>query len=153
MLSVLRFKPIMKKLIKGKGTYPEKVIRRLLTDRGFSYYLNVKSLPGKPDILIRGTKKIIIIHGCFWHSHACKASVIPKTNTIEWTKRLQNNQMRDFFVLIKLVLLGYDILILWECEIKDSTTDSITDLLVNFIYSEENYEFLNIKEKELHAGK
>ena len=61
----------MKPTIKGKGTVPEKIVRRILTDLGFSYYLNVKNLPGKPDILLRGRKKIIIINGCFWHRHAC----------------------------------------------------------------------------------
>lgn len=136
-----------------KGTRPEKIVRRILTDLGYSYRLNKKTLPGKPDIVFEQYKKIIFVHGCFWHRHACKASVIPKKNTAAWIKRLQYNQMRDFFVLSQLVLLGYDLLILWECEVKELPRDSISRLLISFIHSEENYQFINIKEKEQYGCK
>lgn len=138
----------MNKLINGKGTYPEKIIRRILTDNGIKYSLNVKSLPGKPDILLKGTKKIIIVNGCFWHRHACKFSIIPKKNESSWTKRLQYNQMRDFFVLTQLVLLGYDFIILWECEIRNSSENFLSNLLKDFITSPEKYSFINNKRKE-----
>tara|TARA_B110000003_G_scaffold239294_1_gene245318 strand:- start:94 stop:543 length:450 start_codon:yes stop_codon:yes gene_type:complete len=126
-----------------KGTRPEKIVRRTLTNGGYSYYLNVKKLPGKPDIVIRGKKKIIMINGCFWHRHACPSSVIPKTNNSHWTKRLQYNQMRDFFVLTQLVTLGYDLMILWECEIENNSETHLSELLTDFINSEQKYEFIN----------
>ena len=136
------------KIIKGKGTLPEKLVRRVLTDKGFTYKLNVRDLPGKPDVLIKGTKKIVIINGCFWHRHACKSSLIPKKNQSAWTKRLQYNQMRDFYVLTQLVLLGYDFIILWECEIRKSSKDYLSKLLLDFINSKEKYTFINNKRKE-----
>ena len=138
----------MKHPIKGKGTYPEKIIRRILTNQGIKYFLNVKNLPGKPDLLVKGTKKIVIINGCFWHRHACKSSLIPNKNQSAWINRLQYNQMRDFFVLTQLVLLGYDFIILWECEIKNNTTEFLTALLNDYLSSKEKYAFINTKRKE-----
>jgi len=138
----------MNNLIAGKGTYPEKIIRRILTDQGVKYYLNVKKLPGKPDVLIKGIKKIVIINGCFWHRHACKSSLIPKKNQSAWIQRLQYNQMRDFYVLTQLVLMGYDFIILWECEIRKSSKDYLSKLLLDFINSKEKYTFINNKRKE-----
>ena len=143
-------KLMKQKTLRGKGTYPEKIIRRILTDEGIKYYLNVKSLPGKPDVLVKGTKKIIIINGCFWHRHACKQSLIPSKNQSSWLRRLQYNQMRDFFVLTQLVLLGYDFIILWECEIKNNSTQFLTSLLIDFLKSDEKYSFINTKRKEQH---
>ena len=132
----------------NKGTFPEKLIRRVLTDMGYKYKLNVKNLPGKPDILINGKKKIVIINGCFWHRHACVHSLIPKKNKSNWAQRLQYNQMRDFYVLTQLVLLGYDFIILWECEIIKSSKEHLSALLKDFINSNEKYTFLNNKRKE-----
>ena len=138
------------KIIRGKGTLPEKLVRRVLIDKGFTYKLNVKDLPGKPDILIKGTKKIIMINGCFWHRHACNASLIPKKNREHWTQRLQYNQMRDFFVLTQLVLLEYDFIILWECEIRQQSSAKLNKLLCNFISSNKKYEFINSKREEYY---
>ena len=99
-----------------KGTRPEKLVRRVLTNLGYSYRLNKYNLPGRPDIVLENLKKIIFVHGCFWHRHACNNSKIPKTNKKYWEKSLQNTQSRDLHNCLTLALLGYDIYIVWECK-------------------------------------
>jgi len=106
--------------IKSKDTKPEMVVRRLLFSKGFRYRLHDKTLPGKPDIIFKSKNKIIFVHGCFWHGHDCKrGSRIPKKNREYWTQKIRKNVIRDSKHLSDLKALGWDILILWECELKE----------------------------------
>ena len=106
--------------IKSKNTKPEIIVRSHLYSLGFRYRIHNKSLPGKPDISNKKKKIAIFINGCFWHSHKdCKYAVIPKTRTEWWKKKLNKNKKRDKRNLKKLKSMKWNILVLWECEIKN----------------------------------
>ena len=127
------------------GTRPEKIVRRLLTDLGYCYRLNKTTLPGKPDIVFEQYKKIIFIHGCFWHRHACTNSSIPKKNRSSWEKRLKDNQERDLLNCIKLALLGYDICIIWECETRQTNHINLEKKLIRYMGSNETFDSIRSK--------
>ena len=94
-------------------------VRRYLHSRGFRYRVNVKGLPGTPDIVLRKYRTVIFIHGCFWHGHeSCRYFVLPKSNTEFWTRKIERNRERDMQKRIQLRLLGWHTIILWECQLK-----------------------------------
>lgn len=105
--------------IKSKNTKPEMLVRRYLHAHGYRYRINVKRLPGTPDIVLRKYKTVIFINGCFWHGHeGCKYFVMPKSNTAFWEKKIERNKERDVEKRIKLRMLGWHTIIIWECELK-----------------------------------
>jgi len=104
--------------IKGKNTKPELLVRKWLWSRGYRYRLHQKSLPGKPDIVFYGRRKIIFVHGCFWHGHSCEYSKTPQTNTEFWTMKIAKNVKRDVKVLKLLEESGWKVLTVWECELR-----------------------------------
>lgn len=107
--------------IKGKNTAPELLTRKYLHSQGFRFRLHVKILPGKPDIVLPKYRTVIFVHGCFWHQHpGCKAAVIPKTNTNFWSAKLEGNVKRDDRNISELITLGWQCLIVWECEVANS---------------------------------
>ena len=120
--------------VKSKGTGPEIVVRKVLRDLGFFYRLNVKNLIGTPDIVFRKYRKIILVNGCFWHGHNCKKGRLPKTNLDFWNKKIMKNTDRDKKVLKELELQGWDILVVWQCETRD--TKSLSNMLLNFLVNE-----------------
>lgn len=106
--------------VKSKGTKPEMVVRRLLFSMGYRYRLHDRSLPGSPDIIFRGRKKVIFVHGCFWHRHdGCPLARLPKSRLDFWIPKLEGNRERDTRTLHQLNSLGWDVLVIWECELKD----------------------------------
>ncbi len=108
------------KRVKSENTTPEMLVRRLVHGMGFRYRLHRRDLPGVPDLVFSGRRKIIFVHGCFWHGHHCKSGrKRPKTNQEYWTKKLDRNKARDAENQLKLKELGWDVLIAWECEMKD----------------------------------
>lgn len=105
--------------IHSKNTKPEKIVRKYLFKEGFRYRKNVSNLPGKPDIVLPKYKTVIFVNGCFWHCHAgCKWFVPPKTNTDFWNYKFKYNTERDKKNYKKLEDLGWNVLIVWECEIR-----------------------------------
>lgn len=105
--------------IKNCDTKPELIVRKYLFHAGFRYRINVKVLPGKPDIVLRKYKTIIFIHGCFWHGHAdCKYSHLPKSNIEFWKNKIEANKIHDTKVYNQLRKLGWHIIIIWECQLK-----------------------------------
>nr|WP_040069359.1 very short patch repair endonuclease [Pseudomonas batumici] len=107
-------------LVKGKNTRPEMVVRRLVYGAGFRYRLHGAKLPGKPDLVFAGKKKVIFVHGCFWHRHKnCALARIPKSNQEFWRAKLEGNQVRDESNLQKLSEAGWDALVIWECELRN----------------------------------
>lgn len=108
--------------VKGKNTQPEITVRQMLRALGYpGYRLHRKDLPGKPDIAYIGRHKVILIHGCFWHGHNCKRGQRkPKENSDYWLKKIARNQQRDTSNLKALSDQGWKVLVVWECEIKDS---------------------------------
>ncbi len=106
--------------IRSTDTKPEMRVRRLAYALGFRYRLHRKELPGKPDLVFVGRKKVIFVHGCFWHMHAeCPAGRIPKSRTEFWGEKLTRNRQRDEENRRALVAAGWQILVLWECQLKD----------------------------------
>lgn len=105
--------------IRGKDTGPEMVVRRFLHGQGYRYRIHRKDLPGKPDIVIPRLKVCIFVHGCFWHRHpGCPFATIPKTRPEFWNEKLQKNVMRDLANIDTLEAAGWNILIVWECQLK-----------------------------------
>lgn len=107
--------------VKDRNTGPEMKVRRLIHAMGYRYRLHRKDLPGKPDLVFPSRKKVIFVHGCFWHGHHCKrGDRLPKTNLSYWTKKIQRNVERDKESQISLTDKGWKILILWECCLNDN---------------------------------
>lgn len=105
--------------IRSKGMLPELTVRRLVHKSGFRYRLHRSDLPGKPDLVFGPRRKVIFVHGCFWHGHGCKYAHIPKSNTDYWLPKLERNRTRDARNLEVLSLDGWRILVIWECETRD----------------------------------
>lgn len=118
--------------IRGKDTKPELVVRRLLHAEGFRYRLHAADLPGRPDIVFRSRKKLIFVHGCFWHQHdGCRNAVMPKTRTAFWSEKLAKNIARDQMVLNQLREKGWTALVIWECQ--TSKPEVVTGILKKFL--------------------
>lgn len=106
--------------IRSKDTSIEMTIRRLVHGMGYRYRLHAKDLPGSPDLVFRGRRKIILVHGCFWHRHRkCPLSTTPKTRIDFWKEKFEKNISRDRRNLRELKKLGWSVLVVWQCEIKD----------------------------------
>ncbi|MCQ2001475.1 very short patch repair endonuclease [Arthrobacter zhaoxinii] len=107
--------------IKSKNTKPELLLRKGLHALGYRYRLHERKLPGKPDLVFPSRKKVVFVNGCFWHGHDCPVgSRLPKTNTEFWRDKRAKNQARDEQQLAQLDLLGWESLVVWECDIKAS---------------------------------
>lgn len=111
--------------VKSENTTPEKIIRRLLTNWGYRYRLNRKDLPGKPDIVLSRLRKVIFVHGCFWHGHHCKrGNRTPKNNQAYWEEKIKKNKLRDRQNNQALRQENWKVFIVWECELKNNKTHS-----------------------------
>ncbi len=120
--------------ILSKYTRPEMVVRRFLHANGFRFSLHDKKLPGKPDIVLPKYKTVIFVNGCFWHGHeGCKYFVIPKTRREWWVEKIGLTKKKDEINYAKFKYLGYKIIIIWECELKSSKTESTLNTLINKI--------------------
>lgn len=107
--------------VKGLNTGPEIRVRKALHQLGYRFRLHRKDLPGTPDIVIPRFKKIILVHGCFWHGHfGCKRSKLPINNAKVWYEKVENNRIRDQKNILLLNELGWDVRVIWECETKDT---------------------------------
>lgn len=118
--------------VSGKNTKPEIFVRSLLHNLGYRFRLHRKDLPGKPDITLPKHKKIIFVHGCFWHGHTgCPRSKRPATNQKFWREKLDKNIARDKVTVNALKQLGWDVLIVWSCEVKNA--NKLKDKLLLFL--------------------
>lgn len=116
--------------IKGKNTKPEIIVRKHLFAEGFRYRLHDKSLPGNPDIILKKFKAVVFVNGCFWHGHhSCKYFKIPKTRTEWWTEKINKNIDNDTIAMTRLEGLGWNVIIVWECDLKNRTVETL-DYLV-----------------------
>lgn len=105
--------------IRGRDTSPELVVRRYLHAQGLRYRLHVRTLPGRPDIVIRRLRTVIFIHGCFWHQHAgCRYATMPKSNRAFWRAKLLGNVARDRRNSARLRRMGWRVLTIWECDLS-----------------------------------
>lgn len=122
--------------IRNKDTKPEMLVRRYLHSSGFRYRLHVKDLPGKPDIVLPKYRTVIFVHGCFWHGHrGCSKSVLPKTRTTWWHTKIEKNKDNDKFACNVLKNAGWQIEIVWECQLKLSNIESTISNIINSIVS------------------
>lgn len=110
--------------ISGKETKPEIIIRKYLFSQGFRYLKNDKRYPGKPDILLPKYKTVIFVHGCFWHGHHCKKGGLPDTRREFWENKISRTQERDRATQQDLEAKGWQVLIVWECEILNKSKRS-----------------------------
>jgi len=111
-------------LIRSTETKPETFVRSVIHGMGYRFRKNVKTLSGKPDIVLPKYKTVIFVHGCFWHQHkGCKRATIPKSNIDYWIPKLESNVKRDKKHTADLKILGWKVVVIWECETK--TADSI----------------------------
>ncbi|WP_332764468.1 very short patch repair endonuclease [Phenylobacterium sp.] len=103
--------------IRGKDTKPELAVRRIAHRLGYRYRLHRAGLPGRPDLVFPGRRKVVFVHGCYWHRHpGCRYAYSPKSNIDFWTQKFENNLRRDLAALTQLRDSGWDPLIIWECE-------------------------------------
>lgn len=106
--------------VRGKDTGPERAVRRAATELGYKYRLQYDKLPGRPDLAFPVRKKIIWVHGCFWHRHdGCRLATTPKTNQHFWMEKFKLNQSRDRKKADMVRKLGWDFLLIWQCETKE----------------------------------
>lgn len=120
--------------IRGKDTKPEMAVRRLLHSLGYRYRLHRRELPGAPDLVFPSRRKLIFVHGCFWHRHpdpACKLARLPKSKLGFWKPKLLSNQLRDQKNLRALGDLGWEVLVVWECEL--SNKEQLENKMVRFL--------------------
>lgn len=124
--------------IKGKNTKPEELVAKYLFAHGFRYRRNVKKLPGSPDIVLRKYRTVIFVNGCFWHMHGCKFFVWPKDNADFWRTKLLANSERDKSEYDELRNLGWNVIVIWECQLKhgnaEKTLESLASSLRNIIW-------------------
>lgn len=107
--------------VRSKDTGPEMVVRRLAHGLGCRFRLHRSDLPGKPDLVFPRLGRVILVHGCFWHGHqGCKAAKKPKDNAAYWLPKLERNIKRDAANINKLEELGWKVLVVWECQTRDS---------------------------------
>lgn len=130
-LSMMERSEIMRR-VKGRDTTPELTVRRILHAHGFRYRLHRMDLPGRPDIVFPSPRKVIFVHGCFWHGHDCaRGARAPKTNTAYWTEKVSKNRARDKAAIEALICKNWRVLVVWECEISDIAT--LTHVLTKFL--------------------
>lgn len=102
-----------------RDTKPELVVRQWLWRHGHRYRVHYRDLPGKPDIVFPGRRKVIFVHGCFWHMHRCRYFKWPSSNADFWKQKIESNALRDLVNYEKLVASGWTYLILWECVLRE----------------------------------
>lgn len=117
--------------IRGDETQPEIVVRKFLFFQGFRFRKNVKTLPGKPDIVLPKYKAVIFIHGCFWHKHKnCKKAQLPKTRKEFWEKKISGNVERDKKNIRQLKKTGWQVIVLWQCQLGKKQSDKWQNSLI-----------------------
>lgn len=117
-------------MIKSSGTKPEEMVRKYLFSKGLRYRKNVKTLPGKPDIVLPKYKTVVFVNGCFWHGHCnCKYFVMPKSNVDFWKQKIIKTIERDNLALEKLTELGWNVLTIWECQLKKQQREKALEYL------------------------
>lgn len=120
--------------VRNKDTRPEMRVRSLVHSLGYRYRLHQRNLPGQPDLVFSSRRCVILVHGCFWHQHACKSgNRLPKSNVRFWRKKLASNVARDKTQLRALRNLGWRVLTIWECETGPKVTERLKRRIITFL--------------------
>lgn len=109
-----------------KNTKPELIVRKFLFSKGLRYRINVKHLPGSPDIVLPKYKTVVFVHGCFWHGHSCRKGRLPQTNIDFWSTKIRMNKERDDRIITELRQKGWNVLVIWQCEIDNREKQEAT---------------------------
>lgn len=118
--------------VKSQNTGLEMIVRRLTHGMGYRYRLHRKDLPGRPDLAFPRRRKVIFVHGCFWHQHDCpKGNRLPRTNQDYWIPKLRRNKLRDEEQKKRLCQMGWSVLVIWECETKN--LDALSQRIRTFL--------------------
>lgn len=116
--------------IKGKDTKIEIKVRQYLFSKGFRFRKNDKRYPGKPDVVLPKYKTVIFVNGCFWHQHpGCVQARLPKSNTEYWKAKMEKNVLNDHLHYEQLKTMGWNVKVLWECELKKSFSSIMDDVI------------------------
>lgn len=127
--------------IRSKNTKPEEKVRKYLFSKGFRYRKNVRTLPGCPDIVLPKYKTVIFVNGCFWHKHDCPRFVWPSSNEEYWIPKIQRNVERDERNTRHLISLGWNVLVVWECQLKKKAFEhTMSQLEADIRKGTEKYE-------------
>ena len=126
--------------VKNKNTLPELIVQSLLRDIGVEYEREKRLINCRPDIIIQEMKKVIFIHGCFWHGHSCKRGQLPETNKPFWESKIAKNKERDIKNYSELSNAGWEYLVIWGCEIKKRNLTFLIDKLSFFLYEDVKFE-------------
>ena len=121
--------------IRSTNSKPEEIVRKYLFSRGLRYRKNVRSLPGTPDIVLKKYRTVVFVNGCFWHHHDCGRFVWPSTNTEYWRKKIDRKTERDKENYDRLTAQGWQVLIIWECQLKRKISDKQLQILYEKIIS------------------
>lgn len=109
--------------VHSKDTKPEMVVRKIVHGLGYRYRLHSEKLPGRPDLVFPGKRKVVFVHGCFWHRHPeCRYASTPKTRTDFWEAKFRANVARDERIKLELERMGWAVKTVWQCELKDPET-------------------------------
>ena len=118
--------------VRNRDTEPERRVRSVLHRMGFRFRLHRSDLPGRPDVVLPRLRKVIYVNGCFWHQHAgCAASARPKSNKDFWNSKLDANVVRDSAALVSVTDMGWQALVIWECETRDE--QCLKEILSQFL--------------------
>ena len=117
--------------VRQRDTAPEMFVRRMLHGMGYRYRLHRRDLPGSPDLVFPSRKKVVFVHGCFWHGHTCHRGALPKTRIEFWRTKIHNNKKRDVRILARLQKIGWQAITVWQCELADRAT--LKHRLVRFL--------------------
>jgi len=122
--------------IRSKDTKPEIIVRKIAHSLGYRFRLHRRDLPGKPDLVFPLRKKVVLVHGCFWHKHDCRfGRVISATNRRYWKEKRANNVERDKRMRRELHRLGWEILVIWECQTRPDRREWLMERLMSFLSS------------------
>lgn len=137
--------------IHSSNTKPELIVRKYLWKLGFRYRINLKRLPGHPDIVLRKYRTCIFVNGCFWHGHHCSEFREPKSNIKFWQNKITRNQERDKNEQRKLAKMGWHVIVVWECELKpdkrDKTLASLAFTLNHIFLQDRSIAYPKIEEE------
>lgn len=124
--------------VKPTDTRPEIAVRRLLFSLGYRYRIHYKKLPGKPDVVFPSRRKAVFVHGCFWHGHNCSKGRAPKSRLEYWLPKLRENAERDRRKIAEIEALGWQVLVVWQCEIADGR--ALAQRLVSFVDGDKKFD-------------
>jgi DNA mismatch endonuclease, patch repair protein len=120
--------------VRSENTKPELIVRKLAHGLGYRFRLHRKDLPGKPDLVFAGRRKVIFVHGCFWHQHSCKRGARkPATRQEYWLAKLQRNVTRDKRVVRQLRRAGWGVMVIWECQTRPGGLDRLASRITRFL--------------------